>query len=270
MSPSWRERWLVSLAPRRLGVLRFAPGLQPRLRDGAAHDYESEPGAPAWAAGVRLLGGLLEGAARPVSLSVVLSNHFVRYAVVPWTEGVRGESQRLAVARAQFLGLFGAEAAAWAAALEPARHGQPAMAAAVDAGLLDSLRALAARGRGVRLRSVQPHLAAALNACRRALAAGDSLALAEPGRLTIAFRRGDAWSEVVSRRVATEDGEQLASALRQCLEVDTMAGGSGSVLLLAPRLPALPETVIGPRAVKRPSAPDDEPWRAMARLAAAA
>lgn len=146
MSPSWRECWLVSLAPRRLGVLRFAPGLQPRLRDGAAHDYESEPGAPVWAAGVRLLGGLLEGAARPVSLSVVLSNHFVRYAVVPWTEGVRGESQRLAVARAQFLGLFGAEAAAWAAALEPARHGQPAMAAAVDAGLLDSLCAHWRRG----------------------------------------------------------------------------------------------------------------------------
>lgn len=268
MSPSWRERWLVSLTPARVGVLRLGAGLRPKLQGQAVHACEPEPGA-AWAAPVRALARLLEQApARPLSLLVVVSNHFARYAIVPWTEGVHRDSERLAVAHAHFHTVFGPDASAWAIAAGEPEYGRATLAAAIDADLLTALRSLVSRRRAAVLASVRPHLSAALDAFHRALGGDNALALVEPGRLSIAFRRRDQWSEVVNRRVPTDRPGELAEALRQCLEVEAVAGGVGSLAVLAPGI-ELPELRAGKRTVTRLRSEDRDSWVSMARMAQA-
>lgn len=183
MSPPWRSELRLGLCAARLV-----------LPDGARPVGEDAPAEIA-----RL------GTGRRVT--VVLSSHFVRYALLPWSGALGSDEEWLALARHSFAATHGGAAEHWNCRVSPADHGEPRLASAIDASLLDALS-------GPPVVSVQPYLMSAFNARRRALAGRAGwFVLHEPGRLTLALMRQGQWRSVRTRRVSSDWQQVLPNLL---------------------------------------------------------
>jgi hypothetical protein len=127
--------------------------------------------------------------------TVVLSNHFVRYAIVPWSAALASEAEELAYVRHHFAKIHGERAKSWA--LRWSENGKGTrLAAAVDAELMSELPRVLPR-----LVSVQPYLMAAINRSRGSIpGSGAWLALVEEGRACIALHSGGALRSVQNLR----------------------------------------------------------------------
>jgi len=194
-------------------------------------EHQSEP----WRASVDALASLLgRGRRRSSGLEVVISSHFVRYALAPWSEKLVGDAERLAFARLAFRDVYGSLVDQWEICLDDQPAGQPALACAIDRELLAALRG-AVTGVGARLEAVTPALADCVNRHRRALKAREfCLANVEPGRVTFAFRGRAGWRAVRSRRLEGPLSELLPTLLKQEASASGVQEG-GPLYLCAPR-----------------------------------
>jgi hypothetical protein len=270
VSPSWRNRLAIGLAPERVAVVQLKRGLRPTLGADRVRACAEASGAP-WAGALETLDALLgELPAKGGTASVVLSNQFVRYVEVPWTTGVYSDKDRLALASDCFRAVHGEAADHWQVVLDAPHFGRANLAAAVDRALVDGLRATLAN-RHLRLGSLRPHLAAAFDLWRSQLQADEGgFVVVEPGCVTALFRRGEAWSAVTNRRYRPTADEAMSS-VRQCIDADRLQGGEGAVALLAPG-GAVDAKALGDRPVRRLTGlagpwPED-PWRTLAWSAA--
>ena len=205
MSPSWRDDLRVGLCSDRLVVARRRRGWRGSL---------SRQIVPAADDPVAALKTISEHAA----ISVVLSNHFCRYAVLKSSPALKTERDWLAYAKHSLNATYGNESARWDMRVSPAGPHGERVACAVEAELIAGLRSLPG------LRSIQPYLMSAFNARRNALAGRPAwLVIQEPGRLAIALVDGG-WKVI---RVRSADGQwhaQLASLLDREAAID---GGNG-------------------------------------------
>lgn len=187
MSPLWPERASAGLCPGRL-VLR---------RAGARRVLDV---APDWRAAVSALPAAL-GGRPPRRLRVVLSHHFVRYALLPWNPALKSEEAWRAYAEHRLAAVYGASATPWTLRVAATAPRGARVACATEQALLDALQE-ALHARGVRLDSVQPHLMSAFNHERRRLGrASHWLVVEEAGRLALALIERGAWRALRSRRV---------------------------------------------------------------------
>lgn len=196
MSPLSREHLVVGLAPETLDAVRLGFWRRGRLGERTVAFVPPALGMP-WTSGVEALELLLDDPAwRVRSLSVALSSHYVRYAVLPRGSNLAmGEQHDLA--RVVFRKLFGELASTWEFRVSPG-EGDMAMASAVPGALLDALRT-ACEGRCT-LRSVQPGLMSIFNRVRHDLGQENgTLALVERGRITLATLADGGWRTVGSR-----------------------------------------------------------------------
>jgi len=220
VSPLWRDRIEIFLAPDRVDLTRVARGLRPR--PGLTHSQPCELRPDADGAGVvealgRALGTL---AWKNADASVTLSNHFVRLALVPSTGETTRAAERLALARHQLRLVYGERADAWEAVLgEPG--GGAGVVAAIDPALGVALRdALAAAN--IALRAMRPFLADAFNSARAFLAPGPAwLGVVEPGRVCVAHLDDARWLALRNQRVQGAPEAALPLVLEQC----RLAGG---------------------------------------------
>ena len=220
MSPLWRDRIEIFLAPDRVDLTRVARGLRPQ--PGLTHSQPCEPRPAAdEASAVEALGRALGALAwKSADASVTLSNHFVRLALVPSAGETTRGTERLALARHQLRLVYGERADAWEAVLgEPG--GGTTIADAIDPGLVVALRdALAAAN--VALKAMRPFLADAFNSARAFLAPGPAwLAVVEPGRVCVAHLDGARWLALRSQRIQGAPEAALPLVLEQC----RLAGG---------------------------------------------
>lgn len=202
MSRLWRDRVLVALAPDAVSWVRVRGALKPRAV--ACGEAEADPahGNEPWAGALSALRAAAEAWRNErVAVTVVLSNHFVRYALVdPPPRGVSAE-EGLALARFHFTRLHGERVQAWDVRVAPAKRGSPQVASAIDRALLAALEAVFAKPARARLVSVQPYLMSAYNRWReRFEPRGTWLVLPEPGRVCLALLAGETWGAVQSAR----------------------------------------------------------------------
>jgi hypothetical protein len=278
VSPSWRDRLLIGLAPERVAAVHVKRGLRPALGGDVVGDCSaaSDASAAPWVNALTALDGLLDSLPQVAGdASVVLSSQFVRYVRVPWTEGVLAEKDRQALAAGCFRAVYGEAVERWRIVVDAPRYGCDNLAAAVDEALVDGLREILARRR-LRLTAVRPHLAAAFNRWQPRLEAGDGgFVLVEPGCVTSLFRRRGQWVEVANRRC--RDPGEAAEIIRQCVDAERILGEEGSVVVLAPGTPletkaSATNGTNSNRQLRRLNGlgepwPDD-PWRSMAWSAA--
>jgi hypothetical protein len=138
---------------------------------------------------------------RKCDLTVVLSNHFVRYALVPWADALSTAAEEEAYLRHHFARIHGERAKAWALRSSEAPRGAPRLASAVDKTLIEALRACFVPKAKARLVSVQPALMAMFNRARGAVPkSGAWLALAEPERACVALHVQGHWRAVQSAK----------------------------------------------------------------------
>jgi len=211
VSPLWADCVTALIAPERVALTRAYARwrrLPPRAADTPVTDAPAA-GARRWGPAVAELARL---AGRPewqrAQVRVVLSNQFVRYALVPPAADVKRPAEVTALVRHQLRAAYGEAAGAWQLAVHPQGAGAPLLAAAIDPQLVVDLRAALGAGRLV-VRAITPLFAYACNTHRGLFRGLDGFwfALAEPTRLCAAYWRGGC---CVALRSQPSDGDWAA------------------------------------------------------------
>jgi hypothetical protein len=178
-----------------VAYVRVAGLVRPRLVAHGALPCETSEGEERWRGAVRAFAAAMAPLRGDrLAVTVVLSNSFVRYAVVPFDAAVSGDDEELAVARFHFQRVHGDRVRDWELRISPGPHGTARLASGIDPGLIAAIRAGLPRGARARLASVQPYLMAAYNRCARdASRRGAWLMLVEPGFACAALALRDGW-----------------------------------------------------------------------------
>lgn len=204
MSPLWRDRLAISLAPDGVAAARFARGLVPKeLR---REFYPCNGHDAGWVAPFHVLAELLPRQEwRNADMGVALSNEFVRYAVLTLDPLLKREQEREAYIRIQVEKRFGPAATDWELRSSPAGNGR-VVVSAVERKLLESIEQAAAGH--VRWISLQPYLMTAFNRVRHEVGKEPAaLLLAEPGRMLVALFATDGCVSIGSRRTQLNDAK---------------------------------------------------------------
>lgn len=222
MLPLWRDEVRVVLAPGQLTMLCLGwtltkRGLLPRVKAQRIADcVPSASGVAPWEAALQALDAELPRlCARKAVAKVILSNHFMRYAMIPWSDALSDATEEEAYARHCFRQIYGADAEHWELRLSPQPAGLPQLASAMDKRLLAALRGVFKR-HGVALKSVQPHLMAAYNNSRHTLHNRSAwFAMHEQGSLCLALLQQGHISSVRTLRSGSDWRDTLSLALER-------------------------------------------------------
>jgi hypothetical protein len=192
-----------------------------------------EAGTVAWEPALEALARALANLGwRDADASVTVSNHFVRYALVPAAGRLRGEGERAAAARHALRLTYGDRADRWRAVLGHGGDGD-AVAAGMDPELVDGVATTLAAA-GLRPAAIEPFLATAFNCCRRSIGRAPAwLAAAEPGRVCVAYLAEGGWRRLRNERVRARLEDELPAALERLRLADGLDAGPGRVLLVA-------------------------------------
>jgi hypothetical protein len=197
----WRNRELrIGLAPERIFV-SGAKSIDLVANDGT------------WTAALEALPELLKG--KSGLASVVLADQFVRYALLPHNETLRGADDWSALARHRFSVLHGPRADEWDVKVAQTAPSGARLACAVDRGLMEQLAGIFVKSQ-LRLASVQPFLIAAFNRIRRRVGNGSCwIVVEETGRLTLALIQRGAWVAIRARRSDAQWRNHLSEILER-------------------------------------------------------
>jgi hypothetical protein len=192
-----RERLLISLAPGELSWIRlsglFSPEVSAKRVVPVEHVYNVRRNDGVIAA---LLSESIQWQKDNLSVRIVLSNDFVRYAIIPHNESVKGDEEELAFARFHFSKVHGEISRSWDIRLSRTSGGTR-FACAVDTPLISALHQSFPREQRPRLTSVQPLLMAVYNqGAPRVPDAGTWLLVAEADRTCVALLSGKTWHAV--------------------------------------------------------------------------
>ena len=234
MLPLWRDEVSIHLAPRRLALVRMSRGLKPRRL--AAFEVTVEAGDPgSWRPALTALGRHLgEPPWQTANARLVLCDLWVRYAIVPWSDELQGNSERLTHARYALADTYGDLVANWTVRLSDPVPGRAQIACAMPTALFTELSDLIEH-RGLRLLSLQPQLIAAFNRWRERLPeSGAWLVSIEEGSLAAARLAPGGWDRVHVVRI----GHDWPVELKRLQTFARLAGArpeDGRVFIDAPQ-----------------------------------
>ena len=245
-APAQRDKLGVALFPDRLIIARVG-GWRRQLKHKEIIEFApADAGAASWRPALDALAGQVRaGAFAAADVTVVLSSHFVRYVLVPWSDVLSGEEEQLAFARHRFSRVYGSAADGWALKVSDANPRQPRLASGVEQGLIDALNEAMAPVGG-RYRSLQPHLMASFNRWHAQLGVRPGwFVVAERGLLCLTLLQDGQWQSVRTIKVGADWQAELAGALdrEQCL-VDSQTE-CHQVMLFAPDGPAAAPSTTG-------------------------
>lgn len=207
MSRWWRRRIRVCLTPHEVSLAQ-GDGIERFALEGGEDIID-------WRPALGVLAERLTKAARGRALAVdlELSNHFVRYLVIPRRRELRGRVEVEAFARHRFAQTYGPAAQEWELCV--AEGGATRVAAAVDRQLLAELRALCKRLK-IPLRSVVPLFSAGFDQARIARDADRYwFVQRERGRVCIGCVELGQWALVHSQALVKGDATELGGILQQ-------------------------------------------------------
>ena len=237
MSPLWADQLSVLICPNRLLVAHRPGGLRTGSMTTTVEPVPaSSEGAVSWEPAATTLEALLAATPhwRGASLRIILSNHFVRYTLVPWNDQLNNEQEHLLFAKHHFALTHGPAAKHWAIRLSLDRPGESHVASALDQALMDRLTQISETNH-LKLAAVEPLLMASFNRCRQELREETQwFVTVETGMLCGALLGKDRW--IALRRWRTQD--DWVSELPLWLSRERLIGEDsasvGAVYLLAP------------------------------------
>jgi len=241
--PLLRDELQIALSPGQLAMVRLEHSLSMRGLIPCAkskHTADFDPainGETPWEVALQVLDTELSRLkAQKAVAKVILSNHFMRYTMMPWSDTLSDVTEEEAYARHCFRQLYGSDAEHWELRLSPQRAGLPQLACAVDARFLTAMRDVFKRN-AVMLKSVQPRLMAAYNNSRKSLQNSSAwLVLYEPGNLCLAMLQQGYFSSIRTFRSGNNWRDTLLLALEREAFMAEENDKTGNVFLWAPEL----------------------------------
>ena len=204
MSPLWRDEIGIYLSPHKLALTRLARGVKPKSVGEASWANELQDDTH-WSATLNALESLLAKAEWQGAIArVVVSDHWVRYALVPFSAALSGAAEHLTHARHVLGGIYGEVVSQWTVSLADARPGTARVACALPASLIEELQLILTRYK-VPLRSLQPQLVSAYNHWRGKLPDGGAWFVSiDQGSLAAARLAPGGWDRVHSVRIGAD------------------------------------------------------------------
>jgi hypothetical protein len=217
VSHLFRDRIVIGLAPESLALILIERGMHARVSGSRVLRYAPTLGVESWQSAVD---ALREVAAElkdvKADVTVVLSNHFVRYALVPPGEDLDAGDEELAYARYCFGKIHGARSKSWEVRMTGGASGTERLASAIDGDLLEAVQGcFPARGK-LRLASVQPYLMSAFNQWRETMRKETAwFLLVEPQRFCLALLENGRWTAVRNSKADLDVPGQWAELLER-------------------------------------------------------
>ena len=230
MLPSWRDEIRAVLCPDRVILVRVARGF--RRKVVAKQLVPCEAGQGGWQPAVDALRAALaqprwSGAA---DATLVISNHFVRYRLVPWSAELADDDEERAWVARHFTDTYGEPAAPLEYQWSAQTPDGLCLASAVDRELIAGVNAAFAKSAS-RLRSIQPYFMYAFNRWRVSMSgARQWFVLGEPGQVCIGSVARGRWCSFRAGKLGAEWQAEMPVLLqREMLLAE--AGGDGEVLV---------------------------------------
>lgn len=235
MSPSWADRVQVLLSPRRVALQRHFPAWRRRPPLFAEALCEPAEKPQKWAAALVALERMLDGPGwSGAGAHVRVSNHFVRFSLVPQVAAVTRPAEVARLAQHHLKLVYGEQAEDWRLSIYRQAGGAPLLVGAIEQALCDALRA-ALRNQRLTEHSTAPYLAVAFNHYRARLAGIESfwLALPEESRLCVGYCHKGAWLAVRNQQVSGAIAEELPKLLERMRMGDAHDSMPGPVYVVA-------------------------------------
>ena len=253
MSLSWRDRLTAFVGPGAVSVQVQARGWWPSRSSTATGQAAEVRHAPRLAAADRgaagdptdlalqLADALRDKASPAFDLSVVLSNHFVRYAVVENPAQLRGAAERAVAAAQAVRSVYGGASDDWQVVMDD-QAGGAALVAGVRRSLVEALLA-AGKAAGARRVAIEPLFSRALNDARSQVGAFTGwFGVVESGRVVLASLGADGVAGVRSQRVGQDPGTDVTALVQRARLLDGTPAQRTTLLLAseAPMAAAFP------------------------------
>jgi hypothetical protein len=204
VSLSLTDYYCASIAPGCAALLRMRRGWRPVVVQKSCANGATKQAASPWLAELSLLESLLGEVQHGLPLNITLSNHYVRYRLIPAPPFAMPADGVQALMKHCFRDTYGDVVNDWKirANLMPGQG--DVVACAVDKALIEGLKAMADKA-SFRLGSVQPYFMPGFNAdCRRFNGEAVCFVQAEPGRIILGTLCDRNWLGL--RAVATTPG----------------------------------------------------------------
>lgn len=193
MSLFRNEQLTIALCPEQVAILKSGRGQQITV-DELHVSTVPDAGRALWRGSVAALADWSQGnpqQRRPATL--ILSNRFVRFALLPWATNAQGESASLALATACLESQYG-DMSGWTVRIDDGRNGQARLVCAMDTALLDTLQSALAKHPCAR---VEPYFVTCWNRWHKTVQNSDALfAVSESGATVIASIKNDRWQSL--------------------------------------------------------------------------
>jgi len=229
-SSMFRDELRIFIQPRSIELLRLKrslrSGIQPQLVHRQVIDVERNADIATqteqWQELIAVLKSTLKSekwrGARP---EVVLSNHFVRYAVIPWNTEFSSGSELQAYLTHRFSLVFGDAIKNWGLRMADAGFGKSTIATAVSNDLVQALHD-AFQQANMRLEAIYPHLPLAMNQSlklhkKRNLSQLNSFwfVAVQNDRLCIALIENSSWRVVKNVLVENDVSRQVTALIQR-------------------------------------------------------
>jgi hypothetical protein len=198
---SLTDQLRIVVTPEQIGAVRLRFGRP--LGEVATVNVENG----SWDAALRALNGLQKDTLpKGARCMVLLSDHFMRYQVLPWQPALTTRGEWDAFARQSFKIAFGAISDKWRISLSMHRYGTPLVAASVEEDFVQGVEAVV-QSMGLKLQGIEPHFMSVFNRYRNRCKKADFwLVIHEAGgRLCMAKVNNRQWTNVSSRQLSEED-----------------------------------------------------------------
>lgn len=204
MSPWWRDRLVVRIAPDALRLTRLGRGIRRATLATESIAVAPTAGAAAWRAALDALAVLLrqDPRWRAAGLVIEVGAPFCRWMLLPPDPAIATDEEWDALARLELEAIHGDRARDWEVRLGEQSPGAAVPACAIDRGVVEAVRALCT-GSGMKLEAVVPAFAAVFNAHRMAMRSPVSgLVHLDGDRVSIAILHRGRWVAVTGARFA--------------------------------------------------------------------
>lgn len=237
MSLSWRDQLTAFVAPGTVRVAVRSHGWRSRIarRTASAEGVAVAAGEAVDDLAVQLTTTLRKVAgSRSCDVGVVLSNAFVRYAVVDAAGELRGPGERAAAAAQALRSVYGAASEGWHIVMDEGAT-DAALVAGVPRALVDALHG-ACQSAGARRVAIEPLLSRAFNDARAGIDAGTGwFGVVESGRVVLASLGHAGVAAVRSQRLQHDAATEVAALVQRARLLDGTPGERTTLLLASDR-----------------------------------
>lgn len=247
MSPSWRDQLYVFLAPDRMDWVHFRRGFKPvQFNKDTAYCVPAQ-GDLSWQNVLVLLESFLTNV-KDVDLTVILSNHFIRYVTLPPQQEITTPEEVKSYALFRMREVYADRVGSWELSISDWSPATGAICAAISNDLMTYLQEIAKRF-GIKLKAVEPYLAAVFDHWQKQLNQQKVyLAVIEPGRICGAIIVDGVWKSIRNQRALSQNTEELAEEILNGMNQEAILydvkEARASIDIFAPDYPQLTQLIL--------------------------